>query len=191
MSYYCNICHKTIIDKSRNKHNKTKRHYFKKNYVTNIYNYKDIVWGDVGKILHENIISHNNKFNEFRIIVLCKVNDDIKIEVYKTHLDLCALVYPFTGIDTLYVHIAGKKISNIIRENLTSRYDNKCTHNMHIKSLSIKFISRYGKMTYRYQLEQPRSVLESKIVNYIKYMSHEEQVNNYISLNCKYRLSLL
>ena len=89
-----------------------------KNFITNIYNYNDIVWDDVEKILHENIISHNNKFNEFKIIVSCKVNDDIEIEVYKTHLDLCALVYPFTGIDTLYVHIAVKKVSNIIRKKI-------------------------------------------------------------------------
>ena len=60
MTYHCNICDKSINRKSRNKHNKLKRHYFmKKNYVTNIYNYNDIVWDDVEKILHENIISHN------------------------------------------------------------------------------------------------------------------------------------
>ena len=113
-TYFCEICDKTIIDKSRNKHNISKRHYFMKNYVTNIYNYNDIVWGDVEKILHENIISHNNKLNEFKNIVSCKVNDDIEIEVYKTHLGLCALVYPFTDIDTFYVHIAGQIISNLI-----------------------------------------------------------------------------
>ena len=133
MGYYCEICDKTIINKSRNKHNKTKRHYFMKNYVTNIYKYIDIVRVDVEKILHENIISHNNKFNEFKIIVSCKVNYDIEIEVYKTHLDSRALVYPFTGLNTLYVHNAVKKISNTIRENLTSRYKIKCTHNMYMK----------------------------------------------------------
>ena len=46
-----------------------KRHYFMKNYVTNIYKYNDIVWSNVEKILHENIIGHNNKFNEFKIYV--------------------------------------------------------------------------------------------------------------------------
>ena len=40
-----------------------------KNYVTNIYNYNDIVWGDVEKILHENIISQDKKFNEFKSYV--------------------------------------------------------------------------------------------------------------------------
>ena len=45
---------------------------------------------------------------------------------------------------------------------------------MYIKNLSIKFISRYGKMTYRYQLEQPRPMIDSKMVKHVKYMSHEE-----------------
>ena len=85
--FYCEICVETINHKSRNRHNRTKRHYFMKNYVTNIYNYNNIVWRDVEKIIHENIISHNNKFNEFKIIVLCKINDDIVIEVYKNELD--------------------------------------------------------------------------------------------------------
>ena len=191
MSYYCEICDKTKNDKSRNRHNKTKGHYFMKKYVTNIYDYNDIVWGDVENILHEIIIRHSNKFNEFKIIVSCKINYDLGAEVYKNGHDLRALVYPFTGLDTLYVHVAGKKISDNIRENLTSIYNIKCTHNMHIKNLSVKFISRYGNMTYRYQLEQPRPMVESRMVKHMKYMSHEEQVNIYNFLTCKHKLSLL
>ena len=94
----------------------------------------------------------------------------------------------------LYVHVAGKKICDIIRESLSSRYNIKCTQNMYIKNLSIKFVSRYGNMTYRYQLEQPRPMIESKMVKHIKhlkYMSHEEQINNYNFLICKHGLGLL
>ena len=70
-----------------------------KNYVTNFYNYNDIVWGDVEKILHERIDSHNNKFNEFKIIVSCKINNVIEIEVYKDEHDLCVvlLYFPWCG----------------------------------------------------------------------------------------------
>ena len=67
MDYYCAICDRSVSDKHRNKHNKTKRQYFIKNFVTNIYKYNDTVWDDVEKILHENFNSHNNKFNEFKI----------------------------------------------------------------------------------------------------------------------------
>ena len=86
MNYYCNVCDKTIINKPRKKHNKTKSHYFMKNYVTNNYNYNDIVWGDVGKVLRENIISHDIKFNEFKTYASGKIDDDVELNVYKTRL---------------------------------------------------------------------------------------------------------
>ena len=63
-----------------------------KNFVTNIYKYNDIVWGDVEKLLHENIISHNNKFNEFKIYVSCKINDDVEIKYIKANLT-CVYYY--------------------------------------------------------------------------------------------------
>ena len=52
-----------------------------KNYVTNIYNYSDIIWSDVENILRDNIVNHKNKFNEFGIYVLCKINNNVKINV--------------------------------------------------------------------------------------------------------------
>ena len=157
MDYYCAICDRSINYKHRNKHDKTKRHYFMKNYVTNIYKYNDIVWGDVEKILHENIISHNNKFNEFKIYVSCKINDDLEIKVYKNNFDLHAVlptfIEPFKSknikMGTLYVHIAGEMICNDIRENLSSKYDINCTPDMEIRNLTIKFVSRYRNMTFR------------------------------------------
>ena len=91
MDFYCNICDETINHKPKNRHNKTKGHYFIKNYVTNNYKYKDIVCDDVETTLHENIISHNNKFNEFEIYVSCKMNDDVEKNIYKDEFDLHAV----------------------------------------------------------------------------------------------------
>ena len=90
-------------------------------------------------------------------------------------------------VGTLYVQIAGKMICKIICENLRSKYDNNCTPDMKIKNLTIKFVSRYRKLTYRYQLEQPRPMIESKMVKHIKNMSDEEQ-DKYNSLVCKHKL---
>ena len=133
MNFYCNICDESINQKSRNKHNKLKRHYLMKNYVTNNYNYNDIVWDDVEKILHESIISQNDKLNEFKIYVSCKTNDDVELKVYKDELDLRVVLPTFLDLETLYdmgrlyVHVAGKMICNNIRENLSSKYDINCT----------------------------------------------------------------
>ena len=192
MDFYCSLCDKSINHNSKKRHNKTKRHYFMKNFVTNIYNCNGIVWDDVENILHENIISHNSKFNEFKIYVSCKMNDDVEIKVYKDQLDLRVILPPFLGwnVNTLYVYVAGKMVCNNIRENLSSKYDSNCTPDMKKRNLTIKFVSRYCKMTYGYQLQQPRPMIESKMVKHIKYMS-EEEFDNYKFLTCKYRLSLL
>ena len=175
-------------------HNKTKGHDFMKNFVINIYNYNDIVWVDVENILHENIFSHDNKLNEFETCVLCKINDDVDINEYKNASDVHALlptfIEPFktlSEVGTLYVQIASKMICKTICENLRSKYDINCTPDMKIRNLTIKFISGYSNMTYRYQLEQPRRIIESKMIRHIKNMSEEEQ-DNYNSLVCKHKL---
>ena len=68
--FYCEICDKTIINKPRNKHNKTKSHDFMKNYVINYYNYNDIVWGDVENIIHDNIIIHKKNLMNLKLVVM-------------------------------------------------------------------------------------------------------------------------
>ena len=170
MDYFCNICDKSINHKPRNKHDKTKGHYFMKNYLTNIYEYNDIVWDDVEKFLHEKNISHNIKYNEYEIYVSCIINDDVEMKVYKNEFDLCVVLPTFLDVETLYdvgtlcVHVASKMICNNIRENLSSKYDINCTPDKEIRNLTIKFVSRYRNMTYRYQLQQPKPMIESKMV---------------------------
>ena len=190
--FYCQICDKSINHKSKNRHIKTKSHYYMKNYVIKNYNYNDIVWGDVENILHDNIIIHKNKFNEFKTCVLCKIDDNIEINVYKNSSDLNTLLPTFLAenkvydVGTLYIQIAGKKICKTISENLRCKYGINCTPDVKIRNLRLKFIPRYDNMNFRYQLEQPRRKLESKMIKHIKNMSEEEQ-DKYNSLVCKHK----
>ena len=78
-------------------------------------------------------------------------------------------------------------ICKTICENLRSKYDINCTPDMKVRNLTIKFISRYNNMTYRYQLEQPRPTIVSKMVKHIKKISEEEQ-DFYKFLVCKHKL---
>ena len=191
--FYCEICDKTSINKPRNKHNKTKSYDFMENYVINNYNYNDIVWDDVENIIHDNIIIHKNKLNEFKACVLCKIDDNIEIKIYKNSSDLNTVIptflpeYKVYDMGTLYIQTAGKMICKTIFENLRSKYDINCTPDMKIRNLTIKFISRYNNMTFRYQLEQPRRILESKLGKHMKNMTEEEQ-DNYNFLVCKHKL---
>ena len=106
------------------------------------------------------------------------------------HALLPTFVEPFKTlyeVGTLYVQTSGKMICKTIRENLRSKYDINCTPDMKIRNLTIKFISRYSNMTYRYQLEQPRRIIESKMVKHIKKMCEEEQ-DNYNFLVYKHKV---
>ena len=194
--FYCQICDKSINHKSKIRHIKTESHDSMKNYVINNYNYNDIVWGDVENIIHYNIIFHKNKFNEFKICVLCKINDNIEINVYKNSSDLNTVLptffaeYKAYDMGTLYIQIAGKMICKTIFENLRSKYDINCTPDMKIRNLRLKFILRYDNMIFRYQLEQPRRVLESKMIKHKKNMTEKEQ-DKYNFLTCKHNLCLL
>ena len=76
---------------------------------------------------------------------------------------MCVVLHTFHGADTFYVHVASKVLCNIIRKNLRSRYDNNCTPDMK-KILTIKFVSRYGNMTYSFCMQQPRQMIETKVV---------------------------
>ena len=116
----------------------------------------------------------------------CKINNDVEIKVYKNECDLRVVLPPFLGRDvgTPYVHVAGRMICNNVCESLSSKYDIICVPNMKIRNLTIKFVSRYRNMNFRYQLQQPRPMIESKMVKHIKNMSEEEQ-DNYNFLVCK------
>ena len=189
MIYYCIICDKSKNDKSESRHIKTKRQYFMKKYVTNFYNYKDFVWDDVEKILHENIISHNNKFNEFKSYVSCKINDNVETKVYKDQLDLRVVLPTFPEpfktlykVGTVYIQVAGKMLCNNIRENLSSKYDINCTPDMKKRNLTIKLVSRCSNMTNKYYMQQRRPMIESKMVKDLKDMS-EEEIDSYNHLH--------
>ena len=160
-----------------------------KNSETNTYNYKDNVWEDVEKTLHENNFSHNNKFIGFKFFVSCKENDDIEKSVYKDEHELCVVLHTFLGVKTLYVHVAGEMICNIIRENLSSRYDIHCTPDTKIKNVTKTFVSGYYNMAYRYQLQQPRPMMESEMVKHKKYVPHEEKTNIYNVITYKKQLN--
>ena len=121
----------------------------------------------------------------------CKINDDIEVKVYKNEHNLVEVICFSLDGDTLYVHVAGKVICNIIRTNLSSKQGINCTTDMKIKNLTIKLVSHNDNMTYRYYMQQPRPMIETKMVKHIKYMSEDEKFFNYDLISYKHDLSLL
>ena len=131
------------------------------------------------------------KFNEFKIYVSCKINEDVEIKLYKNNSDMNLVLSTFNEEEKLYIDIAGEMICNDIRENLSCKYDITCNRDMEIRNLKLKLVSRYHNMTFRHQLQQPRPMLETKKVKHIKYMPYEEQSDKYNFLTCKHKLCLI
>ena len=69
--FYCEICDKTINHNSKKRHDKTKRLYFMKNFVTNTYIYNDFVWVDVEKSFMRTLLVITIKLMNLK--VLCHV----------------------------------------------------------------------------------------------------------------------
>ena len=103
---------------------------------------------------------------------------------------MSGVIHLYTDGDTLYVHVAGKMICNIIRKNLSSQRGFNCTPDMKTKNLTRNFVSRYSKMTHRYYMQQPRPIIETKMVKQVKDMSEEEKNINYNFLTYKRKLNV-
>ena len=61
---------------------------------------------------------------------------------------------------------------------------------MKTKNLTRNFVSRYGKMTYRFYMQQPRPIIETRMVKQVKDMSEEEKSINYKFLTYKHKLNV-
>ena len=57
-----------------------------------------------------------------------------------------------------------------------------------INNLTITIFSYYISMTPRYRLQQPRKILESKLINYIKNSSKDDKKNKNRFLSIDYDL---
>ena len=57
-----------------------------------------------------------------------------------------------------------------------------------ISNVTITLFSNYKSMTAKHKIQQPRKVLESKILKHVKIVSYDDKINNYIFLTLEYEL---
>ena len=75
MDYYCEICDKTIKNKSKTKHHKSKNHLHMKSYVREEHIVGDIYWKDFYRVIHSYVDINRKKFPVFKTVVRCKLFD--------------------------------------------------------------------------------------------------------------------
>ena len=157
------------------------------NIVTNKYNIGDVYWCDFEETIREYIANNYSKFYVFSTVVKRKLkNDDISISVSK--MDGYALLYRFDDSGWIhYRYCNSKKIRDFIfhRASLIDII----LHSSTIKSdVTIIFFSIYKTMMPKHRLQQPRRVLESKLLKHIKNASNDDKETKYNILVTMYDL---
>ena len=85
VDYYCEICDKTIKNKSKTKHLKSKNHIHMKSYVRDEHILGDVFWKDFYRVIRDYVVINRKKFPIFKTVVRCKLfNKDLVICYDKT-----------------------------------------------------------------------------------------------------------
>ena len=182
-NYYCQDCDKYIIRKYKQRHIKSKRHsYMYYIIVTNNYKFGNVYWVDFEKTIQEYMKEITIKFYAFSIVIGCKRNDE----------DICISVDNREGYAPnsgwiCYKYCKSKKIRDYIFHRAMLK-DIKLDSSSIIGNVSITLFSNYKSMTTKQNLQQPRRVLESKLLKYIKNMSYDDKINKYNFLTLEYEL---
>ena len=176
--YYCDIGDKTIKYKSKTKHFKSKNHLHMKSYVRDEHMVGDIYWKDFYRVIRKYVDINRKKFPIFKTVVRCKLfNKDLVICYDKTKKRLIRYGFGDAVFHDLYP-VCEEILHRLHRRVLISRKE--LSPDTVIKYMSIPFFSYYYIMTPRHRLQQPRRVLESRLLKHITNLNDEEK-------NIKYR----
>ena len=185
--YYCDISVITINRKSKTKHIKSNSHSYMNSYIREKHTIGDVFWKDFEEILHHYIMDNVLKFPFFKTLIECDLfNENIKFS--SVEFEMRVRLYGFDNGGIFYFRFCvSKQICDYINHRSTLM-GNEIFPESIIKNLSITFYSYYYIMTPKYRLQQPRRILESKLLKHIKNKSDFENSNNYSFLSFIYGL---
>ena len=159
------------------------------NIITNKYNIGDVFWCDLVETIHEYMMINLCKFQKFSTVVKCKIdNKDISILIDKIEGYI-----PFYKLDVdeeEWIHL--KYLNRYkIRDYISYHcglFDTLIHSSTVINDVTITFLSNYKSMIAKHKMQQPRRILESKILKNIHNVSYNDEINKYNFLSRKYNL---
>ena len=173
IDYFCDICDKTIKRKSKTTHIKSKNHLHMKSYVREKHTIGDVYWKDFYKVIREYVNNNSLKFPIFKTLVKCNLFGEILVIWYdKTKKRL--IRYAFSDKVFYYIYPVCEEILSRIQRGALMKEEELSLKTV-IKDISITFFSYYHIMTPRYRLEQPRRILESKLLKHITKLNDFEK----------------
>ena len=169
MLFYCQCCDKYINQKFKQKHIKSKAHLYRYyNIITKKYNIGDVYWSDIETIIHEYIKDNSTKLDSFTILFRCKLkNDYINISLDCDKVSVPLYKFEKYGSWVHYTYFKSKQIRDyILHRAMLSGI--KLDSSSIITNASLTLFSEYKSMIVKHRFEQPRRVLESKLIKHIK-----------------------
>ena len=183
---YSHSCDKIINHKFLKKHNKSKTHlYFYNNFVINKYYIGDVLWKDFQNIIHDYINDYNSKFNSFSVLVnfiLDNENMSISIDNIEGEIPL----YKFKNSGWIYYKFCqSKKVRDYVFHTAILKNKNLESSSI-INNVILTIFSNYKTIQRYHLLNQPRSILESKILKHIHNSNFRDKLTKYSFLSKKY-----
>ena len=185
---YCHSCDKIMSQKFIKKHNKSKTHlYFYNNFVKNKYYIGNVLWKDFENIIRDYINEYNNKFNSFSIKIDFQLNND-KYSIAIDNIEGEIPLYKFQNNEWIYYRFCqSKKVRDFVFYNATLK-NIKLESTSLINNVILTIFSKYKTMKRNHLLNQPRRVLESKILKQIHNLNFSDKLTKYYFLSKKYEL---
>ena len=183
---YCHCCDKNISQKFINRHHKSKTHlYFYNNIVINKYFIGDVLWIDFENIIRDYLNIYNNKFNSFSILVKFQLNNEY-MSITVDNIDGEVPLYKFKNSGWVYYkYCQSKKIKDLLFHNAIIK-NIKLESTSIINNVILTIFSKYETIKRYHLLNQPRSILESKILKHIHNSNFIDKLTKYYFLSKKY-----
>ena len=132
------------------------------NIIINKYIISNVFWSDFEKTIYEYMKKNRDKFSSFTTLVRCKLlNEDISISITG---------FKIQGLDAsrgiFYKYCQSEKIRDYIFHRAMLKNIKLDSYSI-ISNVMITFFSNYDLMSAEHKLQQPRRVLESKLLKNI------------------------
>ena len=143
-------------------------------YVREKHTLSDIYWRDFEEINRHYVNANRFKFPVFKTLIECELYSE-NIIFHSDEHEMKVMLYEIdNGGKVCYSFCVFKKIRDYIYHR-AMLVGNEIFPESIIKNLSITFCSYYYIMTPEYRLQQPRKILESKLLEHITNLSDFEK----------------
>ena len=184
---YCHCCDKNISRKFIKKHNKSKTHlYFHNNFVKNNYYIGDVLWRDFENVIRDYINDYNNKFNSFSIVVNFQLNKE-NMSISNDNIEGQIPIQKFKNSGWInYKFCQSKKVRDFVLYNAILRNIKLEESSSIINNIILTIFSKYKIIKRNHLSNQPRPILESKILKHVHNSNFRDKLTKYFFLSKKY-----